>query len=137
MKIVLLFFFLMSGILSMSKRSQPAGADDLTSSTNQSQWSQDHRICMNYKCYYNTYVPSYLLQMVQTASVSMTMRIVCVVVEGRIRVMETVVQNTKENSGAIFTNSVGVATRCPVDKNLGLTGHGKPVPKSERDRKCA
>ena len=81
MKIVLLFFFLMSGIISMSKRSQPAGADDLTSSTNQSQWSQDHRICMNYKCYYNTYVPSYLLQMVQTASVSMTMRIVCVVVE--------------------------------------------------------
>ena len=52
--------------------------------------------------------------------------------------METVVQNTKENSGAIFTNSVGVVTLCPVDKNLGLTGHGKPVPKSESlARKCA
>ena len=96
---------------------------------NQSQWSQDHRICMNYKCYYNTYVPSYLLQMVQTASVSMTMRFVCVIRLCR-KVMETVVQNTKENSGAIFTNSVPVVTLCPVDENLGLTGHGKPVPKS-------
>ena len=67
--------------------------------------------------------------MVQTASVSMTMRFVGVI-RLRRKVMETVVQNTKENSGAIFTNSVRVVTRCPVDENLGLTGHGKPVPKS-------